>query len=123
MGPCMAPAGFWGGVVLWAFILYMVRKGYVRIANYGFICRAHSMDYRFGLRVGGSMSLEGAQGILKEVEIGQLGAIGDHCSGLRKVGTWMYLDLQNGQNNGPCTAYTLCFGILGHYFGLVWRSR
>ena len=33
------------------------------------------------------------------------------------------LDLQNGQNNGPFTAYTLYFGILGHYFGLFWRSR
>ena len=25
-----------------------------------------------------------------------------------------FLDHQNGQNNGPYTAYTLCFGILGH---------
>ena len=36
---------------------------------------------------------------------------------------YIYLDLQNGQNNGPYTAYTLYFGILGHYFGLFWRSR
>ena len=28
-----------------------------------------------------------------------------------------YLDLQNGQNNGPCTTYTLCFEIVGHCFG------
>ena len=28
-----------------------------------------------------------------------------------------------GQNNGRYTAYTLCFGILRHYFGLFWRSR
>ena len=34
-----------------------------------------------------------------------------------------YLDLQNGQHNGPYTAYTLYLGILGHYFGLFWRSR
>ena len=26
----------------------------------------------------------------------------------------LYLNLQNGQNNGPYTAYTLYFGILGH---------
>ena len=31
-------------------------------------------------------------------------------------------DLQNGQNNGPYTAYTLYFGILGHHFGLFWRQ-
>ena len=35
----------------------------------------------------------------------------------------MYLNLQNGQNNGPHTAYTLYFGILSKYFGLFWRSR
>ena len=29
----------------------------------------------------------------------------------------VYLDLQNTQNNGPCTAYTLYFRMLGHYFG------
>ena len=34
-----------------------------------------------------------------------------------------HLDLQTGQNNGPFTACTLYFGILGHYFGLFWRSR
>ena len=34
-----------------------------------------------------------------------------------------YLDLQNGQNNGPYTAYTLHSGIMGHYPGLFWRSR
>ena len=34
-----------------------------------------------------------------------------------------YLDLQNAQNHGPHTACTLCFGILGHYFGHFWRSR
>ena len=32
-------------------------------------------------------------------------------------------DLQNGQNNGPYPNYTLYFWILGHYFGLFWRSR
>ena len=36
---------------------------------------------------------------------------------------FMYLDLQNGQNNGPSTAYSLYFGILGHCFWLFWRSR
>ena len=35
----------------------------------------------------------------------------------------VYLDLQNGQNNGPYTAYTLCFGILGINLGSFWRSR
>ena len=34
-----------------------------------------------------------------------------------------YLDLQNGQNNGPYAACTLYFGILGRYFGLFWRFR
>ena len=34
-----------------------------------------------------------------------------------------YLDLQNGENHGPYTAYTLYFGMLDHYFGLFWRSR
>ena len=34
------------------------------------------------------------------------------------------LDLQNGQNKGPYTAYTLYFGILVRFFfGLFWRSR
>ena len=46
-----------------------------------------------------------------------------------KAISWMlgtldvHLDLQNCQNNGPYTDYTLCFEILGHYFGLFWRSR
>ena len=35
----------------------------------------------------------------------------------------MYLNLQNGQNNGPYTVFTLYVGILGHSFGLFWRSR
>ena len=30
----------------------------------------------------------------------------------------LYLDLQNGQCNGPCAASSLYFKILGHYFGL-----
>ena len=33
-----------------------------------------------------------------------------------------YLDLHNGQYNGPCTASSLYFQILGHYFGLFWSS-
>ena len=41
----------------------------------------------------------------------------------------LYLYLQGNacfkmaKNNGPCTAYSLYFSILGHYFGLFWRSR
>ena len=42
---------------------------------------------------------------------------------LRKEGFWTYLDLQNCQNNGPYTAYSLYFGILGHHYGLFWRCR
>ena len=34
-----------------------------------------------------------------------------------------YLNLQNCQNNGLYSAYTLYFGILGRSFGLFWRSR
>ena len=30
---------------------------------------------------------------------------------------------KKSQNNGPYTTYTLCFEIVGHYFGLFWRSR
>ena len=30
----------------------------------------------------------------------------------------VHLDLQDGQNNGPYTAYTLYVGILVHYLGL-----
>ena len=33
------------------------------------------------------------------------------------------LDLQNGQNNGPCTAYTLYFGILGNCFGFYLKIQ
>ena len=33
------------------------------------------------------------------------------------------LDLKSAQNNGPYTAHTLCFGILGHYFGHFCRCR
>ena len=32
--------------------------------------------------------------------------------------TWTS-NLQQAQNNGPYTTCTLCFGILGHYFGLL----
>ena len=29
----------------------------------------------------------------------------------------IHLELQNGQTSGPCSTYTLYFGILGHQFG------
>ena len=31
----------------------------------------------------------------------------------------VYLYLPNAQNNGPYTAYTLCVGLLGQYFGIL----
>ena len=45
-----------------------------------------------------------------------------HLQSCRSVSS-TYLDLQNAQNNGPYTAYTLYFGILSHYLGHLGRSR
>ena len=42
---------------------------------------------------------------------------------LGSTGSKSCLDNQNGQNNGPYTAYSLYFKLLGHYFELFWRSR